>query len=82
MRHVIIVLGMFLLVGCSSLSKEKYDKIEMGMSYSRVSELLGKANHCDALAGVSDCIWGDEQHYIKVKFVADKVIFMHSQGLK
>jgi uncharacterized protein YceK len=82
MRYVIIVLGIFLLVGCSSLSKEKYDKIKVGMTYSQVSELLGKAKHCDALAGVSDCMWGDEQHYIKVKFVTDKVIFMNSQGLK
>ena len=82
MRYIILILGMFFLVGCSSLSKEKYDKIEMGMSYSRVSELLGKANQCNAVAGVSDCLWGDESHYIKVKFVADKVIFMHSQGLK
>lgn len=82
MRRGIILLGILLLVGCSSLSKEKYDKIEMGMTYSRVSDILGKANHCDALAGVSDCVWGDEQQYIKIKFVADKVIFMHSQGLK
>ncbi len=82
MRYGMMLLGVLLLVGCSNLSKEKYDKIEMGMTYSRVSDILGKAKECNALAGVSDCIWGDEKSYIKVKFVADQVIFMHSQGLK
>ena len=82
MRSILIVLVMFLMVGCSSLSKENYDKIQMGMPYTKVIDILGKADKCSALAGLSDCTWGDEKHFIKVQFVADKVMFMQSQGIE
>lgn len=77
-----MVLVMFFIVGCSNLSKVNYDKIQMGMPYAKVIDILGKADKCDALAGMSDCTWGDEKRFIKVKFIAEKVIFMHSQGLE
>lgn len=82
MRYLVMVFVAFLMVGCSNLSKEKYDKIQMGMAYPKVIEILGKADKCDAMAGMSDCTWGDEKRFIKVKFVADKVIFMQSQGVE
>lgn len=82
MRSILIVLVMFLMVGCSSLSKENYDKVQMGMPYTKVIDILGKADKCNALAGMSDCTWGDEKRFIKVQFVADKVMFMQSQGIE
>ncbi|WP_041958469.1 lipoprotein [Sulfurospirillum arsenophilum] len=82
MRYIIIALVVLIFAGCSKLSKENYDKIQVGMSYVQVSDILGKATKCDSLAGMSDCTWGDEKHYIKVKLVADKVMFMHSAGIE
>ena len=82
MRYILMVLVMFFIVGCSNVSKVNYDKIQMGMPYAKVIDILGKADKCDALAGMSDCTWGDEKRFIKVKFIAEKVIFMHSQGLE
>lgn len=82
MRYILIALVVLLFTGCSKLSKENYDKIEVGMNYAQVSDMLGKATKCDSLAGMSDCIWGDEKHYIKVKFVADKAMFMHASGVE
>ena len=82
MRSILIILVMFLMTGCSSLSKENYDKIQMGMPYTKVIDILGKADKCNALAGMSDCTWGDEKHFIKVQFIADKVMFMQSQGIE
>lgn len=82
MRTILIVLVMFFMVGCSNVSKANYDKIQMGMPYTKVIEVLGKANKCDALAGMSDCMWGNDKKFIKVKFIADKVIFMQSQGIE
>jgi hypothetical protein len=82
MRYIMIALTLLFFAGCSKVSKENYDKIQVGMSYSQVSDILGKATNCDAIAGVSDCTWGDEKHYIKVKLVADKVMFMHSQSIE
>ena len=82
MRYIVMILALLILTGCSKLSKENYDKIQVGMSYAQVTNILGKATKCDSIAGISDCIWGDEKQYIKVKLVADKVMFMHSQGLE
>lgn len=82
MRYVLMVLVMFFIVGCSNVSKANYDKIQMGMPYAKVIDILGKTDKCSALAGMSDCTWGDEKHFIKVQFIADKVIFMHSQGIE
>jgi len=82
MRWIIMASLFFLLTGCSNLNKEKYDKLQIGMSYSSVIDILGKATQCEALAGMSDCTWGDEKRYIKIKFITDKVMFMHSSGLE
>ena len=82
MRHIMLVLVLLVFMGCSKLSKENYDKIQVGMSYAQVTDIFGKATNCDSFAGMSDCTWGDDKHYIKVKLVADKVMFMHSQGVE
>jgi len=82
MRYIMIALVLLIFTGCSKVSKENYDKIQVGMSYTQVSDILGKANTCDALIGMSDCTWGDEKQYIKIKFVADKVMLIHSKGLE
>ncbi|KFL34278.1 MULTISPECIES: outer membrane protein assembly factor BamE [unclassified Sulfurospirillum] len=82
MRYIMIALAVLIFTGCTKVSKENYDKIQVGMSYTQVTDILGKATHCDAMVGVSDCTWGDAKHYIKVKLVADKVMFMHSVGIE
>lgn len=82
MRYILLVFAMFFIMGCSNINKANYDKLQMGMPYTKVVEILGKADKCDSLAGMSDCTWGSEKSFIKVKFVAEKVIFMHSQGLE
>jgi PBP1b-binding outer membrane lipoprotein LpoB len=82
MRYIVIALVVLFIAGCSKVSKANYDKIQVGMSYTQVTDILGKATKCDSLAGMSDCTWGDEKQYIKVKLVADKVMFMHSQGIE
>lgn len=82
MRYIMIILALLIFTGCSKLNKANYEKIQVGMSYEQVTEILGKATNCDSLAGISDCTWGDEKQYIKVKLVADKVMFMHSQGVE
>ena len=82
MRYLMLIAALLVFTGCSKLSKEKYDKLKIGMPYEQVVSILGQATHCDAFGGMSDCTWGDEKEYIKVKFVSEKVMFTHSQGLK
>ncbi len=68
--------------GCSRISKQNYDKVELGMDYGQVMSILGSDARCDAIAGAKECTWGDAEKNIKVKFIADKVVFKSSDGME
>ncbi len=82
MRWWTVAFFLVVLTGCSNLTKDKYDRIQIGMNYADVVNILGKATQCDAIGGMNDCLWGDEKRNIKIKFITDKVIFMHATGLE
>ncbi len=51
------------------------------MDLAEVTDILGSADECDSALGAKNCIWGDEQKHIKIKFVADKVMSFSSKGI-
>ena len=69
-------------VGCSRITKENYDKLEVGMEYSEVSALLGNPNSCTESIGIKSCVWGSETKNIKVNFLSDQIVVFSSTGLK
>ena len=71
----------FFTIACSKVTQENYEKIKMGMTYQEVVEILGKAQECDSAVGVTNCKWGNDEKYIKINFVADKVILLSAKGL-
>ena len=79
---IICCLTLLVLVGCSKITKQNYQALEMGMDYSQVELLLGAPNSCDEVIGLKQCSWGSEQRFIDIKFVADKVTFYSHQGVK
>jgi len=80
-KLLITFLLIVILVGCSKISQENYDKIKPGMNYQQVIEILGEADKCDAALGTKTCIWGDEQKNITINFIAEKVIVPTMKGL-
>ena len=84
-KHLIITLIaaaiLLLVVGCSKLNKENYDKISMGMSYDEVISILGDADECSGAVGVENCTWGDQDTYIKINFVGKKAVLFSAKGL-
>jgi hypothetical protein len=78
---ILLTICFLFFVGCSKLTKENYDKIKMGMDHSEVNAILGKASECSDTLGIKNCIWGAEAKYIKVNFIADKVVFFTNKGL-
>ncbi|MBN2282547.1 MAG: DUF3862 domain-containing protein [Deltaproteobacteria bacterium] len=79
---VVMLLVVFLLTGCSNVNKENYDKLKMGMTYTEVTDILGAPDNCSETMGAKNCLWGDDEVNIKVKFVVDKVVWMSNTGLK
>lgn len=70
-----------LLVACSRVTNENYRKIQVGMEYPQIVQLLGEPARCDALLNAKTCTWGSKGKTIDIQFVADKVVFFSSRGL-
>jgi hypothetical protein len=66
---------------CSKVTKENYDKLEMGMEYNKVTEFLGDPKSCTESIGVKSCTWGNESKYIEVNFLGDKTLVFKSFGI-
>ena len=71
----------FILVGCSKVNQESYDKLSIGMAYSEVTTVLGEPSTCESVLSAKSCRWGDQKSHIDLKIVADKVVFKSSEGL-
>jgi hypothetical protein len=78
---LILLLGLQ-LAGCSNLTQENYDKIKMGMSFQDVEKLLGSNPVCDSVMGMKSCTWGGDDQFVKIHFMADKVVLHAARGLK
>lgn len=82
MNKTILSLGLILvLLGCSKLTLENYNRIEPGMSYEEVTKLIGSPAKCDDVMGLRNCAWGDEKKSINVTFAAGKVLLFSSSNL-
>jgi len=68
-----LTIGLLLvMLGCSKVTLENYNKISVGMSYEEVTQLIGPPDECDDVMGVRNCLWGDEKRSINISFVGDK----------
>jgi hypothetical protein len=77
---VIIFVSLFIFA-CSKVTQDNYEKIKVGMTYEEVIDILGKAQECNSAIGMTNCKWGSDKEFIKVKFVADKVVLFSAKGL-
>ena len=81
MLITVIIFVSFLIFGCSKVTQENYEKIKMGMAYEEVVDVLGKAEECASSMGMTSCRWEDNGKYIKIQFIADKVVLFSAKGL-
>ena len=71
-----------MLVGCSKVNKENYDKIKIGMSYEEVVNVLGNPDECDdPVLKTKNCTWGSSDKQIKIKFIGDIAAWRSSEGI-
>ncbi|WP_345974406.1 DUF3862 domain-containing protein [Sulfurimonas sp. HSL3-7] len=80
--YLVMAAALFLLSGCSKVTKENYDKIKVGMSYDEVVALIGKPEGCDEIFGVTSCEWKSGKAEVKAKFISDQVTYTTASGLK
>jgi hypothetical protein len=78
---IICLAPMLILLGCSKINQENYDKLQVGMEYDEVLKILGKPDNCESILNMKNCIWEESSKIIKIVTVADKVVFLSSQGI-
>lgn len=77
---LVCFVGTFMFVGCSKINKANYEKLKIGMGYEEVVKIIGSPDNCKTTLGVQSCVWEESSKQIKAKFVADKVIWLSSDG--
>ena len=77
---VIIFVSLF-TIACNKVTQENYEKIKVGMTYEEVTDILGNAQECNSAIGMTNCRWESDEKYIKIQFVADKVVLLSGKGL-
>ena len=70
-----------ILVGCSKLTQENYAEIKIGMNYQEVVAIIGSPDKCDSAFGAKNCVWGNKDKNITIKFIADKVVLPTMKGI-
>lgn len=73
---------LLVMLGCSKVTLDNYNKINVGMSYDEVTQLIGAPEKCDDVMGLRNCQWGDEKRSINVSFVRGKVLLFASSNLQ
>ncbi len=83
LRLMIIISTAMLLIACNQLSMENYDRLETGMKYTEVTNIIGKPDSCDEKLGARSCLWGKlDGVHIKGKFINENAIFLSHKNLK
>jgi len=71
------------LAACDNrLTSENYDKLEMGMHYNDVVDVLGAPSECNDVLSIKQCSWGDERRSISVSFVSNQVVFFAGENIR
>jgi len=81
-RLLMVLASLAMLLGCSKLTMENYEKIKMGSEYSEVVKILGKPDSCSEALFVRTCVWGNEQKNITVNFMGGKVMLTTSKNIR
>jgi len=78
---IICLVPMFILLGCSKINQENYDKLKVGSEYDEVLKILGEPDNCESVLNMKNCIWEESSKIIKIVIVSDKVVILSSQGI-
>ena len=81
-RTVTAMSLLLVVLGCSKLTLDNYNKITSGMTYEEVTQLIGSPASCDDVMGVRNCTWGNERRSVNVSFLGGKVLLFSSSNLK
>lgn len=81
----LVFASVMLLTACfkpeSTVTRENYDRLGLGMTYEAVKEILGAPGDDGAQFGVRHFTWIDGGRHIHAKFISNRAIYYSSRGL-
>jgi hypothetical protein len=80
-RTVMATSLLLVVLGCSKLTLDNYNKITTGMTYEEVTQLIGSPDECDDVMGVR-LRSGATKRSVNVSFLGGKVLLFSSSNLK
>lgn len=81
-RALTLTLLAMLVAACSRVTIDNYDKLEVGMHYDEVKQILGPPTKCSDVLVMRTCTWGDDRRYVSVSFVSDQVVVFTAENLR
>ena len=82
MKKIMLLAVLLSLAGCSKLTEANYAKLKSGMTIDEVEAVIGSADRCEETLGFRACEWGDQEHYIHVKYIGEKSVSISKKGLR
>jgi len=76
LKLLVALLTALLIVSCDSGSKvshANYDKIDPGMSLTKIKEILGEPTQSKSVSLGTEAIWEGQQASIIIRFIDEKV---------
>lgn len=71
------------LAACGSkVTEANYSRLKTGMTYQEVKGILDEPQGCDDALGLRNCRWGDDERWITIAFVADRVAVTAASNLR
>jgi hypothetical protein len=77
-RHItrfasVAVLSVFLIACGSKLTQANFDKVNDGMTYDEVVDILGEPESSNGGKLMRECIWKDDKYTVKILFRNEKM---------
>ncbi len=76
-KGFLLVFVSFLIIGCSKITQENFDKVQPNMSMQEVINILGEPTSSDSIniAGISgtSAVWQNKNAEINIQFLNNKV---------
>ena len=79
---VVALAGALAIAACGKLTSENYNKLQVGMTFAEVKQIIGTPDNCKDMMALKRCAWSDGGRSITVDFMMDKAVWLNAENLR
>jgi hypothetical protein len=80
--RLVVLAACLAAAGCTKLTVENYERLQLGMTYAEAGQVLGEPSKCDDAIGVRHCTWGDDRRQIALSFAGGRLVLRSATGIR